>query len=110
MTARSLKLHDLPGWPLFLTATQAAAYVGVSPEVFQAEVNKGIWPKAVARGTKGGVSTWDRIMLDDARPRLSGLTTPPKEPDLPAETFEKYRGRFGGKTEGGRSKTRHQAA
>jgi hypothetical protein len=64
VTARRLALAALPAWPRFLTREQAAAYVGVSPALFDLEVATGIWPAARERGQKGGLLTWDRVGLD----------------------------------------------
>jgi hypothetical protein len=66
-------LTDLPFWPRLLSRDEAARYVGVSTAVFDAEVRSGIWPPALRRGGKGGRFTWDRIMLDRAADRASGL-------------------------------------
>lgn len=66
-------LTDLPFWPRMLSREEAARYVGVSDDVFDQEVKAGIWPPALRRGAKGGRGTWDRIMLDRAADRASGL-------------------------------------
>lgn len=75
MTARKSDLADLPAWPRCLSKEQAAAYVGVSPNVFTAEVKLGRWPQAEKRGTKGGRLTWDRHALDACLDRRSNLST-----------------------------------
>jgi hypothetical protein len=93
MTSRRLKLTDLPAWPRFLSSAQAAAYVGVSPAVFQAEVKSGIWPKAVLRGAKRALPTWDRVMLDEASDRLTGAM-----PSLQVVTVEEIKRRLRGAT------------
>ena len=69
MTGRRLHLSELPGWPLYLRRIEAAAYLGVSPEVFDAEVKAGMWHQPVRRGAKGALRTWDRECLDRERPR-----------------------------------------
>lgn len=66
-------LTDLPFWPRLLSRDEAARYVGVCSAVFDEEVKRGIWPPALRRGGKGGRLTWDRIMLDRAADRASGL-------------------------------------
>jgi hypothetical protein len=70
----------LPDWPRFLSLSLAAAYLGVSPSVFLAEVKSGMWPKPCRRGKSGGLLTWDRAALDQAADRLNG-TVPPIAPD-----------------------------
>jgi len=57
---------DLPYWPRMLSREQAAAYLGVSPTLFDAEVAKGLWAQPIRRGAKGGRVTWDRAALDRA--------------------------------------------
>jgi hypothetical protein len=53
-----------------LPEIEAAEYVGVSLAQFRAEVERGIWPKAVARGCRR--NTYDRTALDRAVDQLSG--------------------------------------
>ena len=50
-------------WPRGLSVLQAAAYAGVSPGKFQAEVKAGLWPKPE---TRGGRKIWDRRAIDEA--------------------------------------------
>ena len=64
--------------PRFLSREQAAAYVGVCPQVFDAEVRDGIWPPAQRRGARLGRLTWDLRLLDLYADRLSGLASPPE--------------------------------
>ena len=52
--------------PLFLSRTEAAAYLGVSPETFTREVQAGWWPAPVRRGDKSGSLTWYRPALEHA--------------------------------------------
>lgn len=59
-----LRLADMPAWPAMLSREQAAAYVGVSVETFEAEIAKGWWPDGTPRGAKGGKLTWSRAALD----------------------------------------------
>ena len=53
----------IPYWPRGLGRDLAAAYVGVSPNKFLAEVGEGLWPEPEARG---GRKIWDRCLLDEA--------------------------------------------
>lgn len=66
-------LTNLPFWPRYLSREESARYVGVSPDVFDDEVNRGYWPAARRRGSKGGRLTWDRLALDAAADRDSGI-------------------------------------
>lgn len=66
-------LAELPFWPRFLSRDEAARYMGVSVDVFSDEVAASIWPKGVRRGARGGRVTWDRLLLDLAANRYSGL-------------------------------------
>ena len=68
---------QLPDWPRMLTREMAAAYVGVSVDVFDDEVRAGQWPAGRPRGAKGGRLTWDRKLLDAAEDRRSGLLAVP---------------------------------
>lgn len=69
--------------PRFLSRTEAAAYVGVSTSTFDQEVSLGWWPGARRRGAKGTRLTWDRLLLDAAADRASGLQAHLR-PDDPA--------------------------
>lgn len=67
MTAKVSDIAKLPGWPRWLSREQAAAYVGVSPKLFDLEVKIGIWPKGKKRGfgkVRDARITWDRVQLD----------------------------------------------
>lgn len=64
MSEPRLPPDRLPGWPAYLTRRLAAAYVGVSPSLFDWEVAQGKWPPAERRGPKGGLLTWKRADLD----------------------------------------------
>lgn len=72
--------EHLPFWPRYLTRAQAAAYVGVSVDVFDDEVQAGDWPPARRRGGKGGRLTWDRLLLDRMADAASGLLHTPETP------------------------------
>ena len=67
---------DLPGWPRLLTRDLAAAYVGVSPSLFDLEVQRGTWPppipRSVSNRSRNPRLTWDRLALDR---RLDGAST-----------------------------------
>src|SRR3954468_9658161 len=67
MTAPGLNPSELPYWPLHLSRELAAAYVGVSPNLFDQEVKAGKWPKGTRRGPRGKRITWDRRDLDARR-------------------------------------------
>jgi hypothetical protein len=72
--------------PRFLSVGQAAAYVGVSADTFLKEVALGWWPAALRRGSKGRRLTWDRLALDAAADRHTGLAAPhPHDPPPGAE-------------------------
>lgn len=66
---------SLSGWPRYLSREEAARYVGVPPEVFDAEVQAGQWPTARRRGADGRLLTWDRCDLDSAADLASGWET-----------------------------------
>lgn len=72
MTARRQNLSELPYWPLYLSREEAARYVGVSPNLFDAEVKAGRWPGAQNRGLSGGRLTWYRPALDAAASAQNG--------------------------------------
>jgi hypothetical protein len=61
----------------FLTRTEAAAWAGVSVDVFDDEVRAGFWPAPRRRGKKLGLLTWDWKLLDAAADRDAGIA-----PDL----------------------------
>jgi hypothetical protein len=73
MSERRAPLTALPFWPRYLSREEAARYVGVGPDVFDDEVDGGHWPHARRRGGKGGRLTWDRLALDAAADRDSGI-------------------------------------
>jgi hypothetical protein len=77
-------LSDLPSWPRFLSREQAAVYLGVSTDTFDAEVRDGFWPAPRRRGYKGGRLTWDRCALDAIADRDSGLSAVDSPLPLPA--------------------------
>jgi predicted DNA-binding transcriptional regulator AlpA len=64
--------HNLPASlpPRGLSEPQAAAYVGVSPDTFRAEVKAGRLPQPVRLGRR---VVWDRLALDRAMDALSAL-------------------------------------
>lgn len=79
MTTKRIPLSSMPFWPMELDREQAAAYVGVSPNVFDQEVKDGVWPEGWSRGGKGGKKTWNRLELEQLRvariPSLSEAST-----------------------------------
>jgi hypothetical protein len=74
MAARLSDLEGMPYWPRFLSREQAAAYLGVSAETFDDEVEEGLWPAGMRRGKQGRRITWDRVALDRAADRANDLT------------------------------------
>lgn len=74
----SVNLTDCPAWPRYLTRESAAVYLGVSTDLFDDEVRQGLWPAPRRRGGRGGKLTWDRLLLDDAADRASGITHGPE--------------------------------
>jgi hypothetical protein len=90
MTSPRLKPSELPNWPRWLTEPLAAAYVGVSVSLFREEVEAGKWPKAIRRGAKGGLLTWDREALDRASDEGSNPAN-----DIKKDMLERARGNAG---------------
>ncbi len=76
MTASIESLRNLPDWPRWLSPEQAAAYVGVSENRFRYEVDQGVWPQAQERG---GRRVFDRVLLDAASDRISGIEAGDKQ-------------------------------
>lgn len=100
-------LSELPFWPRYLSRQQAAVYLGVSPDTFDGEVQKGVWPAPKRRGSKGGRLTWDRHALDAAADRDSGLI----DPGQPAPSLTGVWGaRSRGETKRKRTERRSKAA
>jgi hypothetical protein len=79
MTEPRLKTADLRGWPRWLSEKLAAAYLGVGVSLFRQEVAAGKWPRAERRGSKGGLLTWDRHLLDRASDEFSNPSRAAKE-------------------------------
>ena len=96
MVERRAPLAALPFWPRYLSREESARYVGVSPEVFDYEVDGGHWPAARRRGGKGGRLTWDRLALDAAADRDSGIGQIVQQ-DVPVPNS--WRGRSNGAAE-----------
>ena len=99
MVDRRVPLVDLPFWPLFLGQDEAARYLGVSTDVFSAEVAAGLWPAPKRRGSKGGRLTWHRPSLDAAAARDAGIDQPSAEADKAILAPGVWKGRSGGTTE-----------
>lgn len=66
--------------PVLLTTVEAARYVGVSTDVFVAEVEAGLWPRPLRRGARGGKPTWHRALLDEAALRAAREAQPAAAP------------------------------
>jgi len=62
-------------WPRYLSRKEASRYVGVPSEVFDAEVQEGLWAQPRRRGKDGNILTWDRCDLDSAADLASGWET-----------------------------------
>lgn len=60
MSAR-LPIERLPDWPRCMTREVAAAYLGISPSQFDAEVKAGAWPAPLWSGKR---VRWDRQAID----------------------------------------------
>lgn len=108
MSDRRTPIGDLPYWPLYLGREEAARYVGVSPDVFQAEVAAGLWPQPKLRGAKGGRLTWHRPSLDAAAARDAGMDQP--DASAPAAPAGLWKGRCGGQTQENRRQRRPEKA
>jgi hypothetical protein len=54
-----------------LSRTQAAAYCGISPTLFDDEVRAGRHP--ISKGEKGGRKVWDVEVLDAALDEVAGI-------------------------------------
>jgi hypothetical protein len=72
--------------PRFLSREDAARYLGVCVDSFDAEVRAGMWPAGVARGAKGGRLMWDKAALDATVDRISGLAN--ALPDNPRDAWD----------------------
>jgi hypothetical protein len=101
MSDRRAPLSQLPFWPRYLSRDEAARYVGVSPDVFDVEVDDKQWPQARRRGGKGGRLTWDRLALDVAADRDSGIGQSEEVDTTPAPS--PWKGRSNGAAEGKRA-------
>lgn len=95
--------------PRYLSREEAAAYLGVSPETFDREVEAGWWPSARRRGEKGTRLTWDRLALDAAADQASGLGQPlPASPALAAQRAVAEAAALKGVINGAARQLRHQ--
>jgi len=70
----------------FLSREEAARYLGVCVDSFDAEVRAGMWPAGIARGPKRGRLMWDKAALDATVDRLSGLAH--ALPDNPRDAWD----------------------
>ncbi len=110
MVERRSPLTDLPFWPLFLGREEAARYVGVSADVFDAEVADGLWPAPRRRGSKGGRLTWHRPSLDAVAARDAGMDEPAAEPAGATAASGLWKGRSSGAAEKDGTQGRPQKA
>jgi predicted DNA-binding transcriptional regulator AlpA len=85
MTARTEDIAVLPHWPRGLSRAQAAAYVGLSPNSFDAQVAAGIFPQPVRMGSR---VLYDRRALDRAFDRLSGAEFTSSDDASPSEPID----------------------
>ena len=70
----------LPGWPLLLRREMAAAYLGLSPSLFDAGVKGGTLPGPIP--LVGSVKAWHRGDLDAwAADRRDHAATEPLSPE-----------------------------
>jgi len=65
--------------PRWLSAAEAAGYVGVDVDEFRSEVDDGVWPRP-GRASRSRGELWDRMALDRASDHLSGFTATPSTP------------------------------
>ena len=63
--------------PRGLSRAQAAAYIGVSPSLFDEMVKDGRMPKPTRINAR---TVWDRVKLDDAFAALSDVRTDSDDP------------------------------
>lgn len=82
MACRKPALADMPQWPRLLSEEQAAAYVGVSVNMFRAGVGT-LWPKAIRIGRR---KLYDRLALESAVDELS-----PRKSESPAKELDRGR-------------------
>jgi predicted DNA-binding transcriptional regulator AlpA len=69
------------GWGL----AEAAAYLGLSPARFERHVAEGLLPRPLPLGRRGRV--WDRLAIDRALDRMSGLGTGTEDPTKPRDAL-----------------------
>ena len=70
MTARKRDISGMPFWPRLLSREEAAAYLGISPSLFEQKVNLGMFPLPLSIGTR---KLWDRHKLDESVNVLAGV-------------------------------------
>jgi hypothetical protein len=90
MTARRPDPSALPGWPRLLSLDLAAAYCGLSPNAFAADIGT-LWPGPI-EGTRRKL--WDRLALDQAIDSLPGAAVQSGPKSL-AQTREARREAWG---------------
>jgi hypothetical protein len=87
MSAKLTDLEGMPGWPLYLSREQAAAYLGVSEHLFDEEVAAGAWPAGERRGNAGAAGnkrarlTWCRLALEHRALQRANLAGTPATPE-----------------------------
>ena len=69
------------GWGL----AEAAAYLGLSPARFERHVAEGLLPRPLPLGGRGRV--WDRMAIDRALDRMSGLGTNTEDTTKPRDAL-----------------------
>ncbi len=75
MTTRRLAPHEMPGWPRSMGLELAAAYVGLSPSTFRAQVDRSgsTAPQPIA--LTAGRRVWLKEDLDAWLDRAAGRGT-----------------------------------
>ena len=92
MTERRADLSALPNWPRLLDAEEAARYVGISRNSFDALVEQGVFSKPVRlfKGAHRPKGLWDRLQLDRDVDKLAVDVLPATQPRVltPADALE----------------------
>ncbi len=70
------RADNLPNWPRLLCPELAPKYVRVGKTKFLADVEAGFWPPPIYLGR---LPRWDRLALDAAVDRLSGISSAREE-------------------------------
>lgn len=90
MAASLESLANLPHWPAMLSDEQAAAYVGLSREMFRKAVDAGDYPQPVR--SHGKRVLWWRPGLDRAAAALAGerIAANDKPGPIPQAEFDAW--------------------